>query len=141
MMVHVKSLGHMGVESAQWRGPVGIRWQRSRSICRRWAGISQQTSGGERTAVDLEDRDPLRDVAFNPDDPNHEDVPEGDLVQANRPAGITAHDVPTILQQHKYVHTLTERKTFETKAGDYLQSKSASTVASRRTPYRAGPPS
>ena len=123
----------------------GIQWRYVNNALGRYADFRQEPnerpSGGERSAVDLEDRDPLRDVAFNPDDPNHEDVPEGDLVQANRPAGITAHDVPTILQQHKYVHTLTERKTFETKAGDYLQSKSASTVASRRTPYRAGPPS
>ena len=99
----------------------GVQWRYAGNAPGRYADIgqepSQQTSGGERTAVDLEDRDPLRDVAFNLDDRDHEDVPEGDLVQANRPSGITAHDVPTILRQHKHMHTSASRKTFKTKGG------------------------
>ena len=48
--------------------------------------------------VDLENRDPFRDVTSGPDDPDHEDVPEGYLVQADRPAGIAAYDVPAVLR-------------------------------------------
>ena len=70
---------------------------------------SGRASGSKRTAVDLEDRDPLRDVALDLDDSDDKDVPERDLVQADRPAGIAAHDVPAILRWQTYQHQPEER--------------------------------